>query len=137
MLVSPNEVAVLNVLRREPWRWWTLDNVWRAAPAYHPVPRRTVRHHLARFGTIGLVETTDDLDDHSGSFWRWRADANPAAVLVVERAARAEGLILEPLAAAPTHCPQGHAYADHGHRVPDGYLGCLECAGATRYAESG
>ena len=129
-LISAYEVAVVNALRVRPWLWLRLDEVWRDARRWHPVKRRQVRHHLQRFERLGLVETTDQLDPYPGMFYSWSTNANAAAVVVLDRAAQAEGLLLAPLGIEPRHCPHGHAYAEHGYRWPEGALACIACGEA-------
>jgi hypothetical protein len=99
--ISRYEVAVANALRARADQWLPEYEVWLSARAYTATPRRTVRHHLARFVRLGLVETTE-IDPLPGGIvvtmdhYRWRYDAPVEVVAALEAAAVDAQLLLEP-----------------------------------------
>lgn len=130
--MSEYEWATLCALRANAWRWLSVDELCRAARAHFPVRRRVVRHHLARFVALSLVESDAKPGQLTGQRYRWNANPPPDAVAQLLASADAEGFALAPVASPPTHCAAGHAYANHGHRWPEGDFNCFECGEVTR-----
>jgi hypothetical protein len=117
------------------WRWLSLREVTGAAQGYRQrTPPRTVRHHLKRFITQGLVERVDDLEPYHEPFWRWSPLAPTELVEWLETAAAAAGLLLEPLGTPPSHCEYGHELARYGRIYPEGSRLCLRCLGEVETA---
>ncbi len=119
--LSEYEAATINPCRSRSWRWLRLDEIRAEAQRYHRTPRRVVRHHLARFTTLGLLAHTTGLAYLPGDFWRWSPNAPTEHVAALEAAADAAHLLLEPVVAAPVTCPNGHPYK---YAEPDGGLLC-------------
>jgi hypothetical protein len=130
-LLSGYEAAVLNVFRREPWRWMREGEIVHAAQTWqrHTKPR-TVRYHLRRFVEFGLLERVTDLEPYPpDTWWRWDADAPPGLNRWLEHAAEVCVLHLEPLGTPPARCEFRHDLARHGRIDPDGSRFCLRCVG--------
>ena len=112
--------------------WLTLDEVVNGARAYGRIHRRSVRLRLQGLVHDRLVEYVDGLrapgdpDLHGGPHWRWSAEPSPK-LAGFEAACAIEQLFLEPIAEAPTHCEQGHPYADDDLTFPEGVRRCGVC----------
>jgi hypothetical protein len=96
-LVGTAEVAVVNACRAVgTWRWFDFERLQKLVQHYRPhTPPRTTRHHLGRWVKLGLVRT-DGRD-----CWQWNPNADEGALVLLDRACRAEGLYLEPVREPP------------------------------------
>jgi hypothetical protein len=130
-LIGEAEVAVLNVLRSNAWRWLRFEEIQRGVQSYRRhTPPRTTRHHLGRFVAEGLIEFTDLIEPYPPDTWyRWNVDAPLSAVETLVAACRVEELLLEAVAPPPACCECGHDLARHGRVDPDGSRLCLRCYG--------